>query len=206
MTTDTDPSLSRPRVWRPRALALVLHGGQEQGRLPTTPVYPPYLRMLPFARDLEVRSRGRVGAAVLRNRVRGWNGDERSPVPDGVWALQKLRASYPDLPIGVIGHSMGGRVCLELADRPEVSSIAALAPWIGERYDAQRFLGTPLLVAHGQRDLVTGPDVSRDLVDRIRAAGGEATYCEMAGGHSMLWKAGRWHRLASQFTVSALLG
>ncbi|MDE9364651.1 alpha/beta hydrolase [Luteipulveratus sp. YIM 133132] len=207
MLQDTRPlHLRLPRVRRPRAVALVLHGGQEHSEKPVSPRDLALVRMLPFARDLELRSHGRVGAALLRNSVRGWNGDARSPVADAERAIADLRRSYPDLPIGLIGHSLGGRVALELAGHPDVSSIVALAPWVGGSYPAERFVGTPLLVVHGRRDIVTDPKLSEALVERIRARGGDATFIGLAGGHTMLRRASTWHRLASRFTQDRLLG
>ncbi|KNX35994.1 alpha/beta hydrolase [Luteipulveratus halotolerans] len=199
------PHLQMPRVRRPRAIALVLHGGEERSETPVKRFEPALLRMLPFARDVEARSRGRVGAALLRNAVRGYNDDDRSPVRDATWALERLRSAYPDLPIGVIGHSLGGRVALELADHPEVSSVVALAPWVAQEYAGETFVGTPLLVVHGRQDTVTDPHKSEALVRRVQAAGGDATFVDMAGWHAMLWRAGEWHRLASRFTEQMLL-
>ncbi|AKU18321.1 alpha/beta hydrolase [Luteipulveratus mongoliensis] len=199
------PHLIDPRARRPRAIALVLHGGEEHSTTPVKRLEPAFLRMVPFARDLEARSRGRIAAPLLRNAVRGWNDDLRSPIRDAEWALAKVRTAYPNLPIGLIGHSMGGRVALELAGHPDVSSIVALAPWVGERYDGESFVGTPLLVVHGVKDTVTAPELSERLVARVKRAGGEATYVGLSDAHAMLRRAGEWHRLASRFTEQMLL-
>ena len=54
------------------------------------------LRMLPFAKDLG-RAGAPLGLAVARLRygVRGWNGEDRSPVADGRWALDQLAERFP---------------------------------------------------------------------------------------------------------------
>lgn len=199
------PVLRGPRARRPEAIALVLHGGEPKNVAPVSRYDRALLRMIPFGRDIEARTHGRVGAALLRNGVRGWNGRLKSPVGDAEWALKQLRATYPDLPIGVIGHSMGGRVAYELAGHDEVSSVVALAPWLSESYAAEPFVGTPLLVVHGLQDTITDPTTSADLVSRVQAAGGLASYIGMSDGHAMLRRAPHWHRLASRFTSQHLL-
>ena len=53
-----------------------------------------------------------------------------APSPDTRLALEQIAAKYPGVPIGLLGHSMGGRVALHLADDERVSAIVALAPWV----------------------------------------------------------------------------
>lgn len=205
VTATRRPHLRGP-AGRPGAIALLLHGGEPDSTLPVPRFDPALLRMLPFATDVRRRSRGRVGAAVLRHAVRGWNGDARSPVADAEWALARLRDRFPDVPIGVIGHSMGGRTAFELAGHPDVSSVVALAPWLSDAYAAAPFVGTPLLVVHGLRDRRTDPAAARDLVERVTAAGGDARFVGLDDAHPMLLRAPTWHRLASRFTIDRLLG
>ncbi len=199
------PVLHGPGVARPRALALVLHGGREVSQEPTAARNLAVVRMLPFVRAIERRSDGRVGAAFLRYAVRGWNGDAASPLRDTTWALDLLRERCPGLPIGLLGHSMGGRVALELAGRPEVSAVAALAPWVARDYDPAAFEHTALLIIHGRDDRVTDPRRSEDLTRRIRVAGGQARLVTLADRHAMLRRMPVWHRLAADFLTGALL-
>ena len=72
------------------------------------------------------------GLAVvsLRHCMRGWNGDLRSPVADARWALDQFRERFGDVDVALVGHSMGGRTALAVADDPSVRSVVALAPWI----------------------------------------------------------------------------
>lgn len=202
------PRLRLPAVAAPRGIVLVLHGGQPTSTLPVVPVDPVVLRMLPFAADVQVRSRGRIGAAVLRHAVRGWNGERQDPVADARWALTMLRERYPALPIGLIGHSMGGRTALELVRRDrdrELASVVALAPWVTGVHRAQDFARTPLLVVHGRTDTMTDPNASHELVASLQEGGSPARLEAVAGGHTMLWRPQHWHRTASRFTIRHLL-
>ncbi|MBN9620076.1 MAG: alpha/beta hydrolase, partial [Actinobacteria bacterium] len=95
------------------AVALVLHGGRERGTGPVRARNLAVIRMQPFASAL-TRSGAPLGLAVarLRYRVRGWNGALRSPVDDVEWALDSLATRFPDAPVALVGHSMGGRAAV----------------------------------------------------------------------------------------------
>ena len=77
----------------------------------------------------------RAGASVwlLRYGVRGWNervASPPSPVPDARWALDEVRRELGDVPVVLLGHSMGGRTAVAVADDPNVVGVVALAPWL----------------------------------------------------------------------------
>lgn len=199
------PQLAMPHATAPDAITLFVHGGDVTGNLRMRRLDPAYLRMVPFARDLERRTRGRIGGALLRLAVRGWNDPDTPAVDDTLWALGELRRRYPNTPLALAGHSMGGRVVLHLAGHEELSALVGLAPWASEEYDAHDFLGTPTLIVHGRQDSVTDPDASADLVKRIQALGGEADFVSLTGWHAMLWRPMRWHRECSDFLASHLL-
>jgi alpha-beta hydrolase superfamily lysophospholipase len=190
----------------PRAVALVLHGGQARSTRATRASNAASLRMIPFARALR-RAGDDTGLVVARLRylIRGWNGPTASPVPDARWALARLSERYPGLPVALVGHSMGGRVALTVADTPAVRAVVALAPWIEAGDPAGPLAGRRLLVAHGTRDRVTDPRASAAFAERARDAGAQVSYVAMRGeGHAMLRRAALWHALAAHFAVSAL--
>src|SRR6201999_3081874 len=112
------------------AVALVLHGGRSNSTEPVPRTASAALRMIPFARSLS-RAGASDGLAVarLRYRQRGWNGSAQPPVQDASWALARLRERFPDRPIALIGHSMGGRTAMYVADDPAVRCVVGLAPW-----------------------------------------------------------------------------
>lgn len=170
------------------------------------PTHDPAVQMLrPLAHRLERWSHKRLAVVRLVNAVRGWNEPIRSPLADAEWALMRLRQVYPDRPIGLVGHSMGGRVALSLAGRPGVRSVVGLAPWLADGFDERAFERTPLYVVHGRQDTVTDNEASRKLVERVRAGGGDATYQSVRGWHALLWRPLSWQRPVEKFLERTLL-
>jgi pimeloyl-ACP methyl ester carboxylesterase len=189
-----------------RGVALVLHGGAAESRAPVQPWGLAVLRRVPFARDLARRSTGRLVVARLRFAVRGWNGGNRSPLGDTVAALDRLCERHPGLPVGLVGHSMGGRAAVHAAGPGGVGCVAARARGRPAGDPVEQPVGPRLLVAHGTADRVTSSEESRRYADRARAAGVEVTYAPLAGGeHTMLRRAPRWHALATDFVLDSLL-
>ena len=101
----------------PDGVVLVLHGGAQASRMPVAWWRLAVLRMAPFALTIVAASRRRPRRLRLKNRVRGWNGSRQDPVHDARWALDRIRRTLPGLPVVVVGHSMGGRVALQLERR-----------------------------------------------------------------------------------------
>lgn len=190
---------------RPAAIALVLHGGAEKSVQRTNKASPPVLRMVAVARSIERAAQGRIATAVLRDAVRGYNGDARSPVGDAQWALERLWTLYPGTPLALVGHSMGGRVALELAGSGGVVSVVGMAPWISQQYDVAPFLDRHTLLLHGRKDVITDPRKSSRLVELIEQAGGDARSVQLPDAHAMLLKARAWHRHTTEFLAETLL-
>jgi alpha-beta hydrolase superfamily lysophospholipase len=162
--------------------------------------------MRPFAAVLwrTGRAHGLV-VARLRYGVRGWNGDARSPVTDARWALRELTRRFPGVAVGLVGHSMGGRAALAVADDPAVISVVALAPWIEPSDRSEPLAGRRLLIAHGSLDRVTDPAASAEFAERARAFAAQVTYVDIAGEkHAMLRRPMLWHHLAAGFSVGTL--
>nr|WP_183787367.1 MULTISPECIES: alpha/beta fold hydrolase [Prauserella salsuginis group] len=189
-----------------RGVALVLHGGAEYGTEPVRPWRTAYLRMVPFARALAA-AYGRQGVDVylLRNRVRGWNGTSQDPVVDARRALARIRDERPGVPVALIGHSMGGRVALRVADDDAVRSVCALAPWTPDGDPVAALRGRRLLIAHGTEDERTSPAASRAYAERAAAVAERAVWVGLAGErHAMLRRPGVWQRLVLDATARGL--
>ena len=198
-----DPPDTTPSV---RGVALVLHGGRERSHAGVTAGNLAVRRMRPFARDL-ARTGGPDGLAVwsLRYRVRGWNGSEQSPVTDATWAITEIARRHGDVPIVLVGHSMGGRTAIHAAGAPSVVALCALAPWLppGEPYE--QVAGRAALVVHGTLDTTTSPRASLVWARAASTVTDRVWRIEVRRGrHAMLWRASLWHRIATEFTLGIL--
>lgn len=204
----TEPTLSvRPARGTARAVVLVLPGGRAESDQISRPWHLSVLRLRPFARAIWRADAERgVAVALLRYRVRGWNGTQEAPLADARWALERLRAQFGEVPVIIVGHSMGGRTALRLADAPNLAGIVALAPWLPPGEPRVPLGPRPLLVVHGTADRWTDPVASRDYVADAVAAGTPAAWVPMPGhGHFMLRNRRHWRNLVTDF-VTALVG
>lgn len=189
-----------------RAVALVLPGGRADSFDAGDPRHLSGRRMQPFARRL-AREGAHLGLAVwtLSYRYRGWNGTEMSPVPDARWALAEVRARHGDVPVVLVGHSMGGRTAIRVAGEPAVRGAVALAPWLPDGEPVAQLAGRRLLVVHGSRDRVTSPRASRRFCAAAAQVADEASYVLLRGeAHAMLLRWPVWHRLATTAALDFL--
>jgi acetyl esterase/lipase len=211
VTMPESPALLRggvpPQVDRVTSAVLVLHGGRERSIQPTAAGQLSVVRMLDMYVGLRRRSRG-AAVYLLRHRVRGWNPDatgraEPDPVVDTRWALDQSSERHGEVPIGLLGHSMGGRTAFAVAGDRRVVGVCGLAPWLpaGEplvraRPD-QRFV-----LAHGTSDRMTSAPASLLYAERLRASGAAVARFELAGArHALLDKPVLWHRFAVAVTL-----
>lgn len=205
--TEPKPAATvHPAKGETKAVALVLPGGKADSFDPTDANQLAALRMRPFARSLHRRGRS-YGLAVwlVRYRYRGWNGAEMTPVADAQWALEEVRRRHGDVPIVLVGHSMGGRTALRVAGDESVRGVVALAPWLPNDEPVEQLAGRDLLIAHGDLDTVTSPRASRRYAERAKAVARRVVYVTVRGDmHAMLFRWRRWHRLTTEFALDAL--
>lgn len=191
---------------RAEAVVLLLHGGEPHQFAPVRPFDVSVLRMFPFGRSVFRAGGGRITVATLRYAVRGWNGDRESPLKDARWALDRIARRFGDRPVGLVGHSMGGRVALRVADHRRVRSVAALAPWLPPGESIPAMDGRTVLLAHGTADRRTDPKETFELADRLATQGVDVELVKFpGGGHSMVFPAKPWHDLVAGFMLRTLL-
>ncbi len=184
---------------RPRAVALVLHGGgSHEGRTPVSTAQPSVLRMLPVGWALALR--GGRGLAVYRqlNTWRGWD-EKQSPLDDTAASLAQLRERHGGVPVALVGHSLGGRTSLLAGRSPGVRCIVALNPYVYPQDGAADYGGLRVLVVHGDADRVADLGRARDVAVRL-ARTAEVGFETVAGGtHAMLRHAGSYDLRAARF-------
>lgn len=203
MSAAPEPHLRGGRRGASRA-ALVLHGGREHDSSPVEFRHTPYLRMLDFYLSLRWHAHG-TAVYVLRYRVRGWNAERSVPDPvvDARWALNRIGADLPGVPIALLGHSMGGRTAFAVADDPRVVGVCALAPWLpqGEPLPSATSR-TRFVIAHGDADPMTSAAMSLAYAERLRAQGNSVARFELPNGkHALLDRSNVWRRFATRTTL-----
>ncbi len=179
----------------PRAVVLVLHGGQQSSFEPVRDRHASWWRMAWLARSMARWSR-REGLSVLllQNAVRGWNDpQDPSPVRDARRAIEQVAAAHPGVPVVLVGHSMGGRTACRVADGVGVVGVVLLAPWLPDGEPTSALRDRHLHVLHGTADRWTSPAASKAFVERARSKARAATWEAMPGaGHFMFRRVRRW--------------
>lgn len=197
----TAPSLTRHDAEDPRALILMLHGGRADGHAPVDERSASWRRSRWMMTHIAGRAnRAGVGVWLLRYGVRGWNARATtgpSPVPDARWALDEVRRELGELPVVLLGHSMGARTAVAVADDPSVTGVVALAPWLPADEPHRGLTGKHLAAAHGRADKITSARATREFVRRAETVTASAEFHEMGRvGHYMLRDIPAWNRFA----------
>jgi predicted esterase len=192
---DTPVLEQHPAVGETRAIALFCHGGT------IASLEPPRERALSVARlrafetfvHATTAERG-VATAFVRYRLAGWNGEAADAYQDVLWSLEQLREQHGrDVPIVLVGHSMGGRAALRAGGEPQVTAVCALAPWTPPGEPVMHLRDQTVAILHGRGDRWVPARLSAEFAVRARRSGARVARFTIVGGHSMLRRAHRWH-------------
>ncbi|BBO36567.1 hypothetical protein PLANPX_6179 [Lacipirellula parvula] len=123
-----------------------------------------------------------------------WNGDEAKPDkmsgPLGLSLelIESLKKEYPidENRLYAVGLSMGGFGTWDLLER-KPGYLAAAVPICGggDPKNVGAYKSTPIWVFHGDADDVIKPELSREMIAALKAAGGTPIYTEYPGvGHN----------------------
>ncbi|MTD15058.1 alpha/beta hydrolase [Nakamurella sp. YIM 132087] len=161
------------------------------------------LRMIPIAGRIRRAGAGRLAVFRLLNSTRGWD-TRHTPADDARWAMDRIRERFGNLPIGLVGHSLGGRAALLSAGAPGVRSVVALAPWVYPE-DSASAPGRKVLVVHGSADRIADPDRAAAVARNLSRTADVAVIMVEGGSHSMLRHHAVFDGIAADFTASVLL-
>jgi pimeloyl-ACP methyl ester carboxylesterase len=182
---------------------VVLHGGASRGdRMMVSPTQLSVLRMIPTARTVARTGRGRLAVYRLLNSWRGWD-SEHTPVADAVWAMDQVRDRLGDVPVGLIGHSLGGRAALLAGSTPGVVSVVALNPWVYPN-DTADLGGRKVLIVHGARDRIASLQRARQVARSLSRTAEVELVVVPEGKHAMLRHGREFDRRAARFTAGVL--
>lgn len=202
----TDPHLTTyDAPGAARAVILVLHGGKPRSSETIDGRSASWGRALWLQRSIAARAHeAGVGVWLVRYLERGWNGGV-DRAADARWALDTVRATHGAVPVVLLGHSMGARVAVHVADDPSVRGVVGLAPWWSAQDPVSTLAGRRLVAAHGRRDRITSFAETARYVERARSVARSAELHDMGAlGHYMITGSRRWHDVAVDSALAVL--
>lgn len=188
----------------PRGLVLALHGGKQTSRQPVDGRSASWKRMAALQRtiapDLHEEE---ISTWLLRYQVRGWNGG--APVADARWALEQVRREVGEVPVVLLGHSMGARTAAYVADDPSVIGVVGLAPWWQPDDSVAALRGRTVAAAHGRSDKITSARMTRAFLGRAEGVAARTEFQDMGRvGHYMFRNVRAWNGFAASRCLQLL--
>lgn len=190
---------------RARAVILMLHGGKQRSSQPVDWRSTSWHRSHAMQKSITPGAHEQdVSTWLLRYRHRGWN-DASSSVPDARWAIDQVAAELGDVPIVLLGHSMGARTAVHVAEHPQVVGVVALAPWLTADDSVAPLAGSALAAAHGSHDRITSPRATAEFVRRAEHVASSVELHDMGPvGHYMFKHIPAWNDFALERSLKFL--
>lgn len=174
-------------------LVLLLTGGTDRSARPASESASLKTRQLQSSLMRRLGSSD-TAVRVLRYRVKGWNGapgQVPDPVVDARNCLEFLRDRYPGLQVVLVGHSMGGRTAVAVADDPAVVGVIGIAPWLPPGEPVEPLRGKPIAAAHGSHlDWWTHYSQTEQFLHRARSVASSIELVDM--GYADHWLLLKW--------------
>jgi alpha-beta hydrolase superfamily lysophospholipase len=186
-----------------RAVALLLPGGATRSH-----ARPWSVTDLAFTgpRGWWKRHAPSLAVHLLRYRYWGWNEPNDDTSTDTAWAVDMIRRRYGQVPVVLVGNSLGGRAAFAQAGRDSVTTVVGISPWLPPGEPVDQVAGRRVLIVHGTSDRSEAPaEWSLDFARRARADGATVARFEAIGaGHTMLSRANDWGPLVADFVMGAV--
>jgi pimeloyl-ACP methyl ester carboxylesterase len=190
-----------------RGAAVILPGGAARSRGRYWTFVDIGLRAL--AQQLAERGEpGGLAVYLLRYRHRGWNGDRADTLVDTRWAVAQVERAHGDVPVALIGNSLGGRAAFWAAADPRVASVVGIAPWLPPGDPVEQLAGRKVLIIHGDRDRGSaGARRSLAYAVRARAVVPDLARFEAVGdNHYLLRRYADCWALTTEFVLGTIGG
>ena len=199
------PAAVAPPADSVRGVVLMLHGGKDRSTEVVDERSLSRRRSLVMQRALAPAfAESGLLTCLMSYRVRGWNGGA-GPVEDARWALEQVRRELGDLPVVLLGHSMGGRTAVHVADEAAVVGVVGLAPWWPADEPVETLRGKHLVGVHGSKDRITSYRQSERFVERASALAASAQHVVLgSAGHYMVRRASTWNAQARDAVLARL--
>lgn len=207
-----DPTLT---TWPTRAAArgvvLALHGGAARGLREVDRRSLSWRRCRAMLQAVHgALNDAGLDVWLLRYRYKGWNqglADLPSPVRDVQWALGEVRRVHGQVPVVLLGHSMGARAAVAVADDPAVAGVVGLAPWWPPGEPVHPLANRHVVAAHGRRDRITSYRQTASFLLRASEVAASARLHDMGEvGHYMLRRRDAWNAFVVDGSLLVLGG
>lgn len=203
--TAPGPSVTRLDLTsEPRGVVLMLHGGKQSSTQPVDHRSASWRRFASMQRSITPRAHDAgVSTWLLRYAQRGWN--HGAPVADARWALAEVRRHLGEVPVVLLGHSMGGRTAVHVADDSSVLGVVAVAPWWSADDPVAPLAGRHVRAAHGSSDKITSARMTRAYLERATPLAASTSFTDMGRvGHYMFRQVDAWNTFAVDTTLDLL--